>query len=193
MINLKENLYNFFALNKVENMDTSGNKAMTLMGLEIDHLFDYAADKFYPLDCFVLEMDPVNLKLLPKELIIDEAMWFKNDATEEPLHETIGLNPIYDDCKVVQLTSGITLHDEAFNFVKLYQLIQEQMGEAKVILSIPLLNDDFYQVRFNKGKVSTSKNNLHRVRSDDLRLLAYQMMVLAGDEPLAKVIELLAF
>ena len=194
MINLKENLVNFFTLNKIEDLSISGFDAMTKMGLEIDNLYDYASDKFYTLDTFILELNPKDLDKIKDQLIIDEAMWFKESKDDdEPLHETAGLKPLFNDCKVVILSSGLSLQEECFSFVDLYAMIEKAASDTKIILSVPLLTDDYYEVRFNKGSVTTSKNNLHRIRPDDLRLLAYQVMVLAADKKICDVIEKLNF
>ena len=194
MINLKENLVNFFTLNKIEDLSISGFDAMTKMGLEIDNLYDYASDKFYTLDTFILELNPKDLDKIKDQLIIDEAMWFKNTKDDdEPLHETAGLKPIFDDCKVVILSSGLSLQDECFSFVDLYEKLEKAFVDSKIILSIPLLSDDYYEIKFNKGTVTTAKNNLHRIRPDDLRLLAYQVMILAADKRISDVIEKLNF
>lgn len=193
MINLKENISNFFILNGFKDLNVTGNEAMAKLGLDFDNLFDYAADKFYPLDCFIISMKTADLALIKDAIIVDEAMWYEKDQAEDPKHETIGLNPIYNDCELVVMSSGITLQQEGTTLFDIYDLVAKASSETKMTLGIPLLSDDYYEIRFNKGKVSTSKNNLHRVRSDDLRLLAYQMMILAGDKTLAELLELLQF
>ena len=87
----------------------------------------------------------------------------------------------------------MVLKKEGTTLFDIYNVIQEASADTKITLGIPLLSDDYYEIRFNKCKVSTSKNNLHRVRSDDLRLLAYQMMIYAGDKTIGELLELLNF
>lgn len=193
MINLKENISNFFILNGFKDLNVTGNEAMAKLGLDFDNLFDYAADKFYPVDCFVVSLKVEDLSLIKDAFIVDEAMWYEADTSEDPKHETIGLNPVYKDCQNVVISSGITLQSEGTTLFDIYNLLEKASAEAKITLGIPLLSDDYYEIRFNKGKVSTSKNNLHRVRSDDLRLLAYQMMVYAGGRTLSELLDLLQF
>ena len=193
MINLKENITNFFLVNGFKDLNISGLDAMAKLGLDFDNLFDYAADKFYPVDCFIVTLKVADLNLLKEAFIVDEAMWYEKDLADDPKHETIGLNPVYTDCEYVAMSSGITLQEEGTNLFDIYKLVQDASADTKITLGIPLLSDDYYEIRFNKGKVSTSKNNLHKVRSDDLRLLAYQVMIYAGDKTLAETLELLNF
>lgn len=194
MINLKENIKGFFEVNGMEDLSITGLEAMAKLKLEIDNLYDYASDKFYTLDTFILEMNPSLLDNIKDALIIDEAMYFKNSLDDdEPLHETAGLNPIFKDCKIVQLSSGLSLQEEGYNFVDLYNFINSLSVDNTITLSIPLLTDDYYWIKFNKGHVTTAKNNLHRIRPDDLRLLVYQVMVLAQNKSIGEVLELLNF
>lgn len=193
MINLKENITNFFLLNGFKDLNVSGNEAMAKLGLDFDNLFDYAADKFYPLDCFLVTMKVADLDLIKDAFIVDEAMWYNGDLKGDPKHETIGLNPVYTDCETVVMSSGVTLQQEGCNLFDIYELIAKASINTNATLSIPLLSDEYYEIHFHKGRVSTTKNNLHRVRSDDLRLLAYQMMVYAGNRTLAELLELLNF
>ena len=176
---------------QMDNLNISGTSLMMKLHLTYDDLYDFASESLYPLDAFTIECTPLTAKKLKTKLIIDESMWFKTSSDEEPLHEQNGLKIIYDDCKVVLCSSGLTLQDEGYTFKDLYELMLKLSSEDEITLTIPYIIEDFYKIKFKNGQVTKDVVDLSSISMKEAKLGLFQVIMLAGKEKIGEILKLI--
>ena len=132
MINLKENITNFFLVNGFKDLNISGLDAMAKLGLDFDNLFDYAADKFYPVDCFIVTLKVADLNLLKDAFIVDEAMWYEKDLADDPklVEEIVGR--LCRECNI-PITCKMRVTDNVDGTIAFAQML-ERCGCAMITI-----------------------------------------------------------
>lgn len=175
----------------VEDLNITGVELMEKLDVTYDDIYDFASESFYPLDSFTLEVTPEVAKKLKTELIIDESMWFKNPGDDYPIHEENGLKVIFTDCKQVLCSSGLTLQGDDYSFVDLFNLIKELSKGTRIILSIPYIIEDYYEITFEDGEVSRMEVDLSKISRKEGTLAIYQAIMLANKNTLEEVLKLI--
>lgn len=176
---------------EISDLSISGTSLMMKLRLTYDDLYDFASESFYPLDAFIIEVKPELAKKFKTKIFIDESIWFKNSSDEDPLHEQNGLKIIYDDCKVVMLSSGLTLQNEGYAFKDLMDLLITLSKGSEIKLSIPYILDEYYVIVIKDGKVEKSEIDLSMISMKEARLGLYQVIMFAGKNSIQETLELI--
>ncbi len=175
----------------IYDLSITGRELLEKLNVTYDDIYDFASETFYPLDSFTIETTPSIVKKIKTKLIIDESMWFKKQNDDYPLHETNGIKMIYEDCEKVLCSSGLTLQDEDYSFKDLYNLMKELSKDGKVILSIPYIIEDYYEITFEKGTVKKMTIDLSKISVKEGTLAVYQAIMLANNISIEEVLELI--
>ena len=175
----------------IENLNITGVELLEELKLTYDDIYDFASELFYPLDSFTLEISPRVAKMLKTELIIDESMWFKKVSDEYPAHEQNGLKVIFDDCKKVICSSGLTLQSEDYSFVDLFKLMVRLSEGERIVITIPYVIEDFYEIEIEDGEVSRMEVDLSRISRKEGTLALYQTIMFANKHTVKEVLDLI--
>ena len=175
----------------IENLNITGVELLEELELTYDDIYDFASELFYPLDSFTLEISPRVAKMLKTELIIDESMWFKKVSDEYPAHEQNGLKVIFDDCKKVICSSGLTLQSEDYSFVDLFKLMMRLSEGERIVITIPYVIEDFYEIEIEDGEVSRMEVDLSRISRKEGTLALYQTIMFANKHTVKEVLDLI--
>lgn len=175
----------------VDDLSITGVELLEKLNLTYDDIYDFASESFYPLDSFTIETTPKVAAKLKSKLLIDESMWFKKATDDYPLHEANGLKVIFDDCEKVLCSSGLTLQGEEYSFKDLYELAKNLSNEDKIVVSIPYIIEDFYEITFNKGSIKKMSIDLSKISRKEGTLAVYQAIMLANTISIEELLELI--
>ena len=175
----------------VEDLNITGVELLEKLELTYDDIYDFASESFYPLDSFTLEISPKVASKIKTELIIDESMWFKKAGDEYPIHEQNGLKMIFEDCKKVICSSGLTLQSEEYSFVDLFNLMLKLSKSERIVISIPYIIEDFYEIEIEDGEVSRMEIDLSRISRKEGTLAIYQTIMFANKHTIKEVLNLI--